>query len=159
MQLSLFALNTRGRAGSAVRPPVKDLSRSLYQPMMSYFPMHIRFSFVIVNSVWKPTPTLPLLYFLSIFFFPFAPPPTLDSVLHACQTSTLAFLILNNCVCVRGGARRMIYSYFIHIIILLKMFCLFVCLFYIYGTKTETEYQLSDILVFAYSINLKFNMK
>lgn len=133
--MSLFALNTWGRAGSAARPPLTDrlaLSLSLYQLMKSYFPMLIRFSFVIVNSVWKPTPT-PL-----FFSFPLLFSSTLDSVQHACQTSTLAFLILNNCVCVRGGARTMIYSYNRIIVFNYIFVCLF--FFFIYGTKTETKY-------------------
>ncbi len=44
----------------------------------------------------------------------------------------------------------MIYSYNPIVVFNYIFVCLFGC-FFIYGTKIETEYQLSDILVFAYN--------
>lgn len=126
--MSLFALNTWGRAGSAARPPLTDrlaLSLSLSADEVIFPHAHSLFfcdcEFCLKTHSYSAFAVFPL-----FFSFPLLFSSTLDSVQHACQTSTLAFLILNNCVCVRGGARTMIYSY--NRIIVFNY--IFVCLFF-----------------------------
>lgn len=92
------------------RPPVKNLLPSsvfllqpFSQPMMSYFSMLIRLSFVIVNSVWKLTAYSAFAVFLSFFFFPHL----------IAYYIPVRNLILNECVCVRGYARSMTYYRFV----------------------------------------------
>lgn len=80
--------------------------------------------------------------------FPLLFSSTLDSVQHACQTSTLAFLILNNCVCVRGGARTMIYSY--NRIIVFNY--IFVCLFFFSFMGPKQKLNISIVWYFSFCI-------